>query len=144
MTTKREAILDYLPAFLNEDGTLQALAWVERERRRPVEKSARYRVNVVPESDSRMDTGGKDYVDRRLGIDFQIHVRGDDTSGADAIVDALHNKLMSSRTLGGRCRDIVATDNDFESNWSEADTGLCIVHQRYDVIYRSSETDLSA
>lgn len=145
MTTKRESVLDYLPSFLNEDGTLLALeAWVERERRSPVQKSARYRVNVVPESDARMETGGKDYVDRRLSLDFQIHVRGADTSGADAIADALHNKLMSNRTLGGRCRDIVAGDNDFEWKWSEEDTDMCMVHQRYDVIYRSLETDLSA
>lgn len=151
MTTKREAILDYLPAFLSTDETLDSLSvMVERSRRRPFPKDQRYALNIVPESDPRMDTGGHQYVDRRISIAFEIHVRGNNESAADPIVNALHNKLMSNRVLADdladastyRCRDIEATDNDFE--WDDGDTDLCIVRQRYDITYRSSETDLSA
>jgi hypothetical protein len=140
MPTKREAVLAYLQTFL--DGHVGTDVPVYRQRRRAIAHDKALALNIVAGDDPRVSTGGKDYVDRALEVDFQIHVRGDTPEEvADSVVDALHNRLMSDRTLGGACRDIEAIDNSFEDD--DADEDLCVVHQRYTITYRSRETDLS-
>ena len=141
MSTKREQILAALPTLLAN--ATAVCANIGRERSRPWPQGVALSLNIVPESDPRQDTGGVDYTDRVLIVDFQITARGDGPSTlADPVVEALHNRLMSDRTVGGLAIDIAAGDNDFE--WDDADRDYCIVHQRYQILYRTSETNLSA
>lgn len=140
MATKRKQILAALKTLL-ESGTPVA-ANIERERARPWDADIALAINIVPDADPQVETGGYSHTDRQLSVDFQITARGDQpTDQADATVEALHNRLMSDRTLGGLAIDIQAGDNDFE--WDDADRDYCVVHQRYRVHYRTSETNLS-
>jgi hypothetical protein len=140
MTTKREQILAALPTILG--AATAVCANIGRERSRPWSQDVALSVNIVPENDPRQDTGGVDYTDRVLIVNFQITARGDGpTTLADPVVDALHNRLMSNRTINGLAIDIAAGDNDFE--WDDADRDYCVVNQRYQILYRTSETNLS-
>lgn len=141
MPTIREQILAYLPVFL--EAGVGAGVKVERARKRAIEADEALFVNIVPGADPRQETGGVDFTDRVLTVDFQIHARGDQPDSlADPVVDALHSKLVSDRTLGGLALDLVAGDNEYE--WDEAEADLCVVHQRYEILYRTDETNLSA
>lgn len=141
MATKREQILAALPVLLaNATAVCDNIA---RERARPWPDTVSLSVNIVPESDPRQDSGGADYTDRVLIVDFQITARGDGpTTLADPVVNALHNRLMTNRTLTGLALDIAAGDNDFE--WDDAERDFCVIHQRYQILYRTAETNLSA
>jgi hypothetical protein len=115
---------------------------VFRERRRAMPADAAQAVNIVPESDPRQDTGGNQKTDRFLTVDFQVLARGDTPSDvADPVLVVIHELLMANRTLDGLAIDIVAGDNDFE--YDDADDDLAVVHQRYAVLYRTHETDLT-
>lgn len=140
MATKREQILAALLTLLGNATAVSAN--LARERARPWGAEITEAINIVPESDPQQDTGGYNNTDRGLLVDFQIHQRGDNpTTAADARVEALHSRLMSDRTLGGLALDIQAADNDFE--WDDADRDFCVIHQRYRVLYRTRETDLT-
>lgn len=140
-TSKREALVAGLVTFLTAQ--LGAGVTIYRRRTRPIPDSADLAVNLVWEDDPRVDSGGKDYVDRALAVDFQIHSRGDTAeTAADAVCVALHARLMSDRTISGKCRDVEAGNNDISDD--DADENLVVLHQRYVFTYRSSETDLTA
>lgn len=140
MASKREQVLAALLTLLNT--ATAVCSNTERERMRPWSDDVSLAINIVPEADPRQDTGGVSYTDRAMLIDFQITSRGDSpTTLADATVVALHTRLMSNRTLTGLVIDIEAGDNDFD--WDDKDRDECLIHQRYFVRYRTSETDLS-
>lgn len=140
MATKRKQILAALKTLL-QNAPAVALN-VEREKARPWDADVAIGINIVPEADPITETGGYSHTDRALMVDFQITARGDQpTDQADATVEALHNRLMSDRTLGGLSIDIQAGDNEME--WDDADLDYCVIHQRYRVMYRTSETNLS-
>jgi hypothetical protein len=140
MPSKREQIIDKVRELLLNE-TPAGFA-VFRERRRPLGENDLRAINIVPESDPRQDTGGTQFTDRFLTLDIQIHARGEQPSTvADSTVIAVHVALMANRTLDGLALDVVANDNDFE--YDELDDDLVCIHQRYAVLYRTQETDLT-
>lgn len=143
MDTKRNRILNALRDRLMD--ATPAGREVYRERRRAIRQGVTYAINIVPESDPRQDSGGHQKTDRFMTVDIQIHARGDvPTEVADPVVVVVHELLAgdsADRTLGGLALDIVAADNDFE--YDDADEDLAALHQRYAVLYRTSETDLT-
>lgn len=140
MATKREQVLAALETLLNN--ATAVCSHIARERMRPWPESVSLALNIVPETDPRQETGGVNNTDRALFVDFQITSRGDQpTTLADPTVDALHDRLMSDRDLGGLAIDIEAGDNDFE--WDDAERDECVIHQRYRITYRTSDTDIS-
>lgn len=142
MATKRKQILAALKTLLQSTPEVTIEASVDRERARPWDVGVAVGINIVPEADPITETGGYSHTDRALLIDFQITARGEQpTDQADDTVEALHNCLMSNRTLGGLAIDIQAGDNEME--WDDADRDYCVIHQRYRVMYRTSETNLS-
>jgi hypothetical protein len=143
MDSKRNRILNAIRDLLID--ATPAARDVYRERRRAIRAGATYAINIVPESDPRQDSGGMTVTDRFMTVDIQIHARGDvPTEVADPVVVVVHELLIGAnadRTLGGLALDIVAGDNDFE--YDDADEDMGAVHQRYAVLYRTGETDLT-
>lgn len=138
--SKRSRILQKLQDLLI--GATPAGRNVFRERKRAMPADATLAVNIVPESDPRQDGGGTQFTDRLMAVDIQIHARGDvPTDVADPVVVVVHELLMANRTLAGLALDIVAADNDFE--YDDADEDMAALHQRYAVLYRTNETDLT-
>ena len=140
MATKFDQILDALKVLLQNAPAVSAN--VEREKARPWDAEVSIGLNIVPEADPLTETGGYSHTDRAMMVDFQITARGDQpTKQGDPTVEALHNRLMSDRTLGGLAIDIQVGDNDIE--WDDAERDYCVLHRRYRVMYRTSETNLS-
>jgi hypothetical protein len=145
MSTKREQILAALKTKL--DAVSQATGGVFRSRLYALKKDQQPAISIEPISDN-ADPSMIGVIDWSMLVRVAVIVRGDiatnvaPETAADPIVNAVHSRMISDRSLGGLTMDIEPVSANFELQ--PGDQPIGVVSLGYRVQYRTSANDLSA
>lgn len=142
MASKREQILEFAHDALA--GVPDVGTRIFRSRIEAFQRSEAPAIVVEPGQDSAISPSASNcYIDWQLMLIVAVYTRGHQPETlADPIISAIHNRLMSDRTMGGLTMDI--WPDEVEPSFEKADRPALWTICTFKVRYRTSITDLSA
>jgi hypothetical protein len=142
MTLKRESILAAIATAMA--GTTGVGARIYRSRVEAFARTEAPALLIEPTTDTaREEPVSTCKIDWRLNVTIAVYTRGQIPEQlAGPIVEDVHSRLMTDRTLGGLAMDIWPGAVDHQKDQADAAAGWTVLS--YSVRYRTTVTDLAA
>jgi hypothetical protein len=137
MTTKRENILAYVTTALAATAGISSRVY--RSRPEAIRREETPCIIVEPVADS-ADYNTMDFINWTLQFRMTIIQRGTvPDQAADPIYISAYKILMASRTLGGRCQDLVPAGVSYQ--FDDADRAMVAMSTVFTCTYRTTAAD---
>jgi len=140
VTTRREKIIQQFVAVIHDIPTVLDEN-IFRSRTKAISKSVTPAVIIEPERDT-PDIRMVPKIDWTLTIKVTMVGRGGEPDQLIyPVLEKIHEKIMDDQTLGGYAMDVQS--NGVEFDFLDGDGSIGIAVARYNVLYRTSQSDLT-
>lgn len=140
MATKREQILAQIASTLAS--TAGVSGRVYRSRATAIARAESPAIIVEPVIDTCQQVTSLPKLDWTLRVRVVVTIRSTNAyTDADSIIESMHSKLMADLTLGGLAIDVQPNITNFD--FFDADQPAGVFTSEYEVLYRTSVTDLT-
>jgi hypothetical protein len=142
MSTKRERILAAIKTKLDTVTGIGTPARSTRSNPYATQRGESPAINLLFLSDNAETNNPVGFINWTLIFRVEVFTRGDgpDTL-ADPIIQSINTKIMADQSLGGLSMDIEPSSVSFEL--LDGDKAVGVLFLNYEVMYRTSATDLS-